>query len=179
MRRWLVFLCPVLVFIVLICRYVSYAGIYYSPTALLLPVSVLKTGENAFSSFISLRYYNFIPVRNLSDEKGTIVINRSNDGRVRFVSVQSDRPLRPKELLLKYVIVPSLSLDRQKKETNIRFSSDFFRFLKTENFRPSSVRYAVVHVDNAGNTVLKGLADGNGVLLVKDLKSTLFGNYQN
>ncbi len=179
MRRFVVLFCPVLVLVVLIGRYVSDSRLYHSQTILLLPVSVLQMGQDTFSSYVRLRYDNFIPVRDLSDKKGVIVVDRLNDGRVVFVSVASDRPLRPREVLLKYEIVPSLSFDDQKKEANIRFASDFFRFIKKKKRHLSAVRYAVVHVDDAGNTVLTGLADGNGILLVKGLRGAFFDSHRN
>ena len=62
---------------------------------------------------------------------------------------------------------PSMPFNARTQRPDIRFSSDFLRFFETKAFLPSAVRYAVVSVDKAGNAVLTGLADNNGVLLVK------------
>lgn len=174
MRRLIVFFCSLLILIVLAGR--CFTGIFTvrSGIRLLLPASVQETGKDSFSDFARLRYYNFIPVRSLSDEKGTIVVERRDDGRIRFVSALFDRPLRPRELLLKYVIVPPLPFGAKTQGPDIRFSSDFLRFFEEKTFQPSAVRYAVVRVDNAGNAVLTGLADNNGVLLVKGLIPAVF-----
>lgn len=167
MRRFVVFFCPLLILIVLAGRYFTEVSIARSGTRLLLPVSVKETGKDAFSDFIRLRYYNFIPVHSFSDEKGKIVVQRQDDGQVKFVSSYLDNPLKPKELLLKYIVVPPMPFNVKTQGPDIRFSSDFLRFSKIKTFHPSAVRYAVVSVDNAGNAILTGLADSNGVLLVK------------
>lgn len=174
MRRFAAFFCPLLILIVLAGRCFTDALTVRSGVRLLLAASVQETGNDSFSAFARLRYYNFIPVRSLSAEKGTIVVERLNDGRTRFVSALFDRPLRPRELLLKYVIVPPSPFNAKAQGPDIRFSSDMLRFPETKTFRPSAVRYAVVSVDNAGNAVLTGLADNNGVLLVKGLLPAIF-----
>lgn len=169
MRRLIAFFCPLLILIVLAGRCFTGTLTVRSGVRLLLPASVRETGRDSFSDFARLRYYNFIPVPSLSDERGTIVVERLDDGRARFVSALFDRPLRPRELLLKYVIAPSPPFSAKTQGPDIRFSSDLLRFSETKAFRPSAVRYAVVSVNNAGTAVLTGLADNNGVLLVKGL----------
>lgn len=174
MRRFVAFFCPLLILAVLSGRYFAGALTVRSGVRLLLAASVQETGKDSFSDFVRLRYDNFIPVRSLSEEKGTIVVERLDDGRARFVSALFDRPLRPRELLLKYVIVPPAPFDTKAKGPDIRFSSDVLRFSETSAFRPSAVRYAVVSVNNAGGAVLIGLADNNGVLLIKGLIPSIF-----
>ncbi|MGN1078808.1 MAG: hypothetical protein ACI4TE_01400 [Alphaproteobacteria bacterium] len=169
MRRFVAFFCPLLILVILSGRYFAGALTVRSGVRLLLAASVQETGKDSFSDFARLRYDNLIPVHSLSEEKGTIAVERLDDGRIRFVSALFDRPLRPRELLLKYVIVPPLPFGAKTQGPDIRFSSDFLRFFEEKTFQPSAVRYAVVRVDNAGNAVLTGLADNNGVLLVKGL----------
>ncbi len=167
MRRLVVFFCSLLILLVLTGRYFTGMLTVRFGVRLLLPVAVQEIGKDAFSDFVRLRYYNFIPVQNVSEEKGTIVVQRMDDGQIKFVSSSLDNPLKPRELLLKYVIVPSMPFNARTQRPDIRFSSDFLRFFETKAFLPSAVRYAVVSVDKAGNAVLTGLADNNGVLLVK------------
>lgn len=160
-------LCPVLILTVLTARYAASARTAKTGVPLLLPVSVLETGEDAFSPFVRLRYHNFIPVDAMLKEKGTIIVERPDNGRVEFSSLPSKRPLRPRETLLKYVVT-----DKNGADASVRFSAFFLRFTKTKDFRPETVRFAVVAADKSGNTRLTGLADANGVLLIKGIALT-------
>lgn len=165
MRRFIsAFLCPMLILAVLTARYAASARTANNGVPLLLPVSVLETGKDAFSPFIRLRYHNFIPIDAVLKKKGTIVVKRPDDGRAEFSSLPSKRPLRPRETLLKYVVT-----DNNGTDASVRFSATFLRFAETKGFRPESVRFAVVTADRSGNALLTGLADANGTLLVKGI----------
>ena len=63
-------LCPVLILTVLTARYAASARTAKNGVRLLLPVSVLETGEDAFSPFVRLRYHNFIPIDAMLEKKG-------------------------------------------------------------------------------------------------------------
>ncbi len=169
MRRLISFFCSLLILIILAGRFFYDQHTAQSGVELLLAVSVQESGRDSFSPFIRLRYYNFIPVYRFADEKGTVVVERRDNGRAGFVSELSDQPLRPRELRLKYVIAPPLPFESESQGPNIRFASDFFRYSPLKKFRLSAVRYAVIRVDGAGNALLTGLADSNGVLLVRGL----------
>ena len=165
MRRLIIaVLCPVLILTVLTARYAASARTAKNGVRLLLPVSVLETGEDAFSPFVRLRYHNFIPIDAMLEKKGTIIVERPDDGRAEFSSLPSKRPLRPRETPLKYVVT-----DNNGTDASVRSSAAFLRFAKTKGFRPESVRFAVVRADRSGNALLTGLADDNGTLLVKGI----------
>ena len=165
MRRLIIaVLCPVLILTVLTVRYVASARTAKNGDQLLLPVSVLETGEDAFSPFVRLRYHNFIPINAMLEKKGTIIVERTDGGRTEFSSLPSKRPLRPRETLLKYTVT-----DDNGADASVRFSATFLRFSKTNGFLPESVRFAVVRADKSGDALLTGLADANGTLLVKGI----------
>lgn len=165
MRRLIIaVLCPVLILTVLTVRYVASARTAKNGVQLLLPVSVLETGEDAFSPFVRLRYHNFIPINAMLEKKGTIIVERTDGGRTEFSSLPSKRPLRPRETLLKYTVT-----DDNGADASVRFSATLLRFSKTNGFRPESVRFAVVRADKSGDALLTGLADANGTLLVKGI----------
>ena len=174
MKRIISFLFPAFILSVLIGRYYSDVKIVQTGVKLLLPVSIQEEGRDSFSAFVRLRYYNFIPIRDLAAEKGRVVVERLEDGRIKFISSFSDKPLRPREVVLKYVIVPSLPFNRKDVEIDILFSSDILRFSSEKKIRLSAVRYAVVSVDNEGEAVLIGLADKQGVILVHGLMPVTF-----
>lgn len=134
---------------------------------LLLPVRVEKIETNAFPRMAYLRYYNFIPVEELKREKGTIVVKRSEDGRIDFVANAEGQKRHSRELILKYEIVSPVSFASEQKEPNVRFAASLLRY--RDQFSPSAVRYAVVYVNAAGKAFLTGLADATGTMLVRGI----------
>lgn len=169
-RRFLFVMCPLVILSVLVFRFVSVRNIRENGVQLLLPVSVVDSGRDGFSDFAVLRYHNFIPVAGLADDTGTVIINRMPSGRIRFSRFSDGMPLRPREMFLKYKIVPlpAFSAARHARP-GIRFAAADLRFRSAGNFKAEAVRYAVVKTDKNGNTVLAGVADRNGVLLAQGL----------
>ena len=154
---------------ILIGRYFSDFYAFKTGGRLLLPVRIEDVKTDAFSSRARVRYYNFIPVDELLKEKGTVVISRSDDGRAEFVSKAAGQRLRPRELLLKYTIMPPSLLKRETTEPNIRFATSELRFASDQKLQVSAVCYAVVYVNGNGDAFLAGLADCSGAQLTKGL----------
>lgn len=170
MRRLLFVLLPVLILLVPLYRFMSARNIRQDGVPLLLPVSVVDSGKDGFSDFAVLRYQNFIPVAELTGDTGTVIINRMPSGRISFSRPADGIPLRPREMFLKYKIVPPPAFSAaQDSRPGIRFAAPFLRFRSAGKFKADSVRYAVVKTDKNGNTVLAGIADRNGVLLAEGL----------
>ena len=168
MKRFLFsFAISLLISGILIGRYFSDFYAFKTGGRLLLPVRIEDVKTDAFSSEVRVRYYNFIPVDELMKEKGTVVVNRLDDGRAAFVSKASGQRLRPRELLLKYTIMPPSLLKRETAEPNIRFATSELRFASDRNFQASAVCYAVVYVNGNGDAFLAGLADCFGAQLVR------------
>lgn len=159
-------ICSLLIFICLAVHYASDALTVRSGIRLLLPVSVEDVKTDAFSSIVRIRYNNFVPVEELTEEKGTLIVRRFNDGRVAFVSFSSGRKLQPSEVLLKYRFHKPSSSEKDSYRFGIRFASSEMRFSAEQKFYPAAVRYAVVFVDAKGKAALTGLADAAGQPLV-------------
>ncbi|MBO4520082.1 MAG: hypothetical protein J5787_02635 [Alphaproteobacteria bacterium] len=162
-----------LILCVLTGRYLSDYGTARTGIPLLLPVWVQEVETDAFSSWARIHYYNFIPVENLINETGTVVVSRSDDGQVDFVEKSTKERLHSHELRLEYAVIPSSFLSSEEKKLNIRFASSKLRFSNEEKRLLSAVRYAVVHVDDRGKAVLVGLADNMGTRLIKNLALSL------
>lgn len=131
-------------------------------TRLLLPVESAVTGRDVLSAYADLRYRVLIPPNVVSERKGVVVVVKDRDGRAAFSSVYRENvPLRPREHLLEYTVA------RTKDDTpEIRFAAVRFRGAAID-FRPETVAYAIVGVDENGHAVLTGLADINGKTLAK------------
>lgn len=169
MRRLLFFILPVFILAVPVGRYLSARNIRETGVQLLLPVSVVDSGQDGFSDFVVLRYHNFVPVAELAEEAGTIVVDHMPSGRVNFSRPANGAPLRPREMFLKYKIVPQPAFSRARNHPAIHFAAPFLRFRDAGKFKAASVRYAIVKTDKNGNTVLAGVADRNGILLAEGL----------
>ena len=154
---------------VLTIRYLSDFETFRAGQSLLLPVWVEEVKTDLFSSKVRIRYYNFIPVENLIKETGTVVVNRFDDGQVDFVAKSVNQRLHPRELLLKYTLVPPSFLGNKNQSLNIRFASSELRFFNEETEQLSAIRYAVVHVNDIGEALLVGLADNMGTQLIKGI----------
>lgn len=156
------FICSVIILIVSSARYFSDLKTFQTGKKLLLPVKVESIETNSFSSLMRLRYFNFIPVDALVEEKGEIVISRSDDGQVTFVSKETGERLRPHEMRLKYTIMPPPFFKKETDGPDIRFAALELRFSKDKQIQPFAVCYAVVRADNQGKTFLSGVTDCTG-----------------
>lgn len=172
-RGLLIFAVSFLILAVLSARYFFCLSVFLTGDRLLLPVWVEKIDDGAYPFVAYLRYYNFIPVNELEHEKGKIVIKRFEDGRIDFVS-NAEEERHSRELMLTYEIIPPSLFDPEQKEPNIRFASTVLRFSNKKTFSPAAVRYAVVYVNSQGRSLLAGLADGSGTMLVKELSLEAF-----
>ena len=170
MKRGLaVFGCSFFILSFLMVRYLADSKIFETGIRLLLPVWVEDMKTDAFSSAVRIRYYNFIPVEELVKEKGAVVVQRFDDGRAAFVAKFSGQRLHPRELLLKYAVMPPSLFDSKQHGPNIRFASSVLRFPKEHTLLPAAVHYAVVYVNDKGNASLVGLTDAKGTQLVQGL----------
>lgn len=154
---------------ILTVRYFSDFYAFKTGGRLLLPVRIEGVKTDAFSSRALVRYYNFIPIDALMKERGKVVVARLDDGRAAFVSKAGGQSLRPRELLLKYTIIPPSLLNRETAEPNIRFAASELRFASNQKLQASAVCYAVVYVNGNGDAFLAGLADCTGARLAKGL----------
>ncbi|MBR1945741.1 MAG: hypothetical protein IJ846_05585 [Alphaproteobacteria bacterium] len=171
-RKFSSFFCPLLIFSILTARYFSVAEAFQTGVKLLLPVYVEKIETNSFSSTARIRYHNFIPIKDLIDEAGVIVVRHFEDGRVVFVSKEKGRKLHPREVLLQYIAVPSSLFRKEEQKPDVRFASSELRFSNNRPIEPSAVKYAIVCVNDRGKAFLTGLADNSGTVLVKGLASS-------
>ena len=170
MKKYLLSLiCPLFVLGVLIFHYCSDLNTFRSTEMLLLPVRIEEIKTNDFFSVAKIRYYNIIPVDEMIKESGKIVVTRSDNGRVSFVSNFTGQNLRPREMLLKYTIIPPSLMKQEKRRLNIRFAATELRFAKESSLLPTTAYYAVVRVNDSGDASLIGLTDSSGTQVVKSL----------
>lgn len=168
MKRFSYLLLPLVIFIVLIFRWMSIQHTAENGVRILVPVSITGFEKSAFSDFLKLRYHNFIPASEITGKQGIVVVSRSVGGHVHFErQFEKDVPLRPQELLLKYAIVYQPSLFSKDSKSGIRFAGSTFKFKGKRKTAFKEVKYAVLNVNKNGNAVLVGLSDGNGVLLLQ------------
>ncbi len=153
-------------------RFYATANTAENGKTLLLPVSVVESGRDGFSSYVRVRYDSLIPVSRLTDLSGTVVVERYGNGMARPVPDAAGRPLRPREMPLKYTIVPAVG---KKTEAELRYAAAFMR-CSGKKTKVQNVRYAVVRVNETGDAVLVGLADAGGVIVADGLNATARSN---
>lgn len=161
-RRWNIktFLPVLFILGVTGARFYGAADTAETGGILLLPVSAVETGKDGFSPYVRFRYDNLIPVSDLTGLSGTVVVERRANGLARFVPDAADRPLRPREMPLKYTVVPAVG---NGAEAEIRHAAVFMRYSNAERV-VRNARHAVVRVNESGDAVLVGLADAAGVI---------------
>lgn len=170
MKRYILSLsCSLFILSVLLFRFCSDLKTFRSSETLLLPVRIKEIKTNSFSSVALLRYYNIIPVEEMLKESGVIVVKRSDDGKVSFVSVFTGQELHPKEFLLKYTVVPPSPLYQERWRLNIRFAATKFPFSRNPSLLLTNAYYAMIHVNDDGDALLVGLTDSTGTQTVKNL----------
>lgn len=167
-------ICSALTVFCLIAYYGSKAAVFHGGVKLMLPVTVESVEKDAFSSIARIRYENFIPVPDLTSDKGVLVVRRMNDGRAEFVSAFDGRELQSSELLLKYSIRQPFNLKNEDARPLIRFSALKIRFPSSKKVLISAVQYAVVYVDAFGNASLAELSDSSGVPLISGIGFSMF-----
>ena len=168
-RHFLSLTCSLFIFCVLLFRFCSDLKTFRSAETLLLPVQIEEIKTDAFSSVAFLRYYNIIPVEEIIEEKGAVVVERLDNGKVSFVSVFTGQKLHPREFLLKYTVVPSPLVYQKRQKLNIRCAAAKFHFSKGQSLLLSNAYYAVIRVNNDGEALLVGLTDGSGTQTIKSL----------
>lgn len=175
-RNLSIFISSFLILIVLVGRYLADYAAFKNGVRLLLPVWIESVESNAFSSLARIRYYNFIPIEELVQEKGTIVVERFNNGQVAFAAKSVGQRLRPREVRLKYTITPSSLASSQFQGPNIHFASSELRFFNQKSLTLSDY-YAVVYVNDDGEAFLAGITDHDGTQLIKGLAFSAFHIY--
>ncbi|MGN0903616.1 MAG: hypothetical protein ACI4PW_00495 [Alphaproteobacteria bacterium] len=176
MRRALIFIAAVLLILsVAGSRRLLLEAAADHGDRILVPVYVQSVEPAGKTVRVRFRYHTVVPATQVSGKGGMIVVRRRPSGRIVFVrSYRPGEPLRPREHLLKYRVAYDGGLSLKTETSRVKFAADVFTAPLTEADRDLlsdrkkwTVRYAVLDIGRNGDAVLSGLADGNGVLLMK------------
>ncbi len=126
---------------------------------LLLPVEAETVKKIGTLRLLRLRYQPLIPPSAVSESGGRILVVKGIGSVASFAGIYDSKvPLRPQEYVLRYRVAFGAS-------PSVRFGAVWVNIPK--GFKAEKAAFAVLKADKNGNTVLTGLADGNGAVLLR------------
>lgn len=131
------------------------------------------TGKNALlpvfsTGFIKgeIRYENIIPIEDLQNKSGKIVINIDNNSVARYKRIYDGR-LFSGEFLLNFKIKEFS--DGENEEIQLIFGPTDFEYQKEKSTLYNDVFYAVLKLTEDGRTSFRGFA-GNDYKIIEELR---------